>query len=257
MTAILKRELRSFFITPIGYVYIGMFLTISSLISSFTTLQLKTYNTASYYTFLIFSFVVLIPLLTMRLFSEERKMRTEQMLLTAPVSITGMVLGKYLAALTVFASTLLFSCINLFPLYAIGVEERAGTDYSYNHIGPVTAEIAGRLIGVFLIGAAIIAIGTLISSLTENQLSAAVITIGVVLFMVGMGVVNTIGTEAEGTRLINNYVVRSVIDWISIMSRFNNFSNGIFDFAALLYYLSLTGVFIFLTIRVYDRRRWA
>jgi len=203
------------------------------------------------------SFVVLIPLLTMRLFSEERKLKTEQMLLTAPVSITGMVFGKYLAALTVFASTLLFSCINFFPLYSLGIEESAATDYSYYHVGPVTSEIVGRLIGVFLIGAAIIAIGMFVSSLTENQLSAAVISIAVILVMVGMGILNSIGSDSDGTRFIDNYAIRAIIDWVSIFSRFGNFSNGIFDFAALFYYLSLTGIFIFLTVRVYDRRRWA
>ena len=91
MFAIYKKELKSYFITAIGYVYIGIFLAISALIFCYSTLISKSYDTSYYFTTLIFSFVVLLPLLTMKLFSEEKKLRTEQMLLTAPVSITGTV----------------------------------------------------------------------------------------------------------------------------------------------------------------------
>jgi ABC-2 type transport system permease protein len=74
--------------------------------------------------------------------------------------------------------------------------------------------------------------------------------------MVIVGLVNQIGTDEEGTRLISNYAVRFVIDWISVLSRFSNFGYGMLDFSALVYYLSLSGIFIFLTIRVYEKRRW-
>jgi len=123
------------------------------------------------------------------------------------------------------------------------------------HIGPVTSEIIGSLIGIILIGAAFIAIGMFISSLTEDQLAAAIGTIAVILFMVIMGLVNTM-TDASGNPIISSYAVRFVIDWISVLSRFYNFGYGIFDFSALLYYFSLCAVFVFLTVRVYDRRRW-
>jgi ABC-2 type transport system permease protein len=94
-----------------------------------------------------------------------------------------------------------------------------------------------------------------ISALTEDHLAAAIGTIGIILFMVIMGYVNVM-TDADGNQIVSNYVIRFIIDWISVMSRFYNFGYGIFDFAALLYYLSLAGVFIFLTVRVYDKRRW-
>jgi ABC-2 type transport system permease protein len=148
------------------------------------------------------------------------------------------------------------SCINFIPLYITAHIEREGDPYAVTHIGPVTAQIVGSLIAVILIGAAFIAIGMFISSLTENQLSAAVITISVILLMVIMGMVNDIGSDAEGNRLISNYVIRFVIDWISVFSRFGNFTYGIFDFSALIYYLSIAGVFIFLTVRIYEKRRW-
>ncbi len=249
MFAIYKKELRSFFINPIGYVFVGAFLGIAALLCCYTTILSNTYSTTSYFTILMFVIGILIPLLTMRLFAEERKLRTEQLLLTAPVTITGMVLGKFFAALTLFASSLLVSCINFIPMYAIASEERAAhsATFEYYHIGPVTGEILGNLVGILLIGAAFIALGTFISALTENQLAAAVITISVIAFLLLLGLLNS---------LINVYWLRTVLSWISIYSRFGNFQNGLFDFASILYYASICFVFVFLTIRVYEKRRW-
>ena len=256
MLAIYRKEMRSYFINPIGYVYLGIFLVFSALLCCYTTIISGTYNTQNYFFFLIVSFIVLIPLLTMRLFAEERKMRTEQMLLTAPVSLTGMVLGKYFAALTMFVSGVLISCINFIPLYVIADAERAGTASTIVHIGPVTGQIVGSLIAVLLLGAALIAVGTFISALTENQLSSAVVTIGVIAVMVLLNVFNLL-TDADGQPLIASYVIRSIIDWISVLSRYSAFSNGLFDFASLLYYVSLAFIFLFLTVRVYEKRRWS
>ena len=106
MFAIYKKELRSYFMNAIGYVYVGVFLSAAALLCCYSTLMSNSYSTAGYFTMLIFSFIVLIPLLTMKLFSEEKKLRTEQLLLTSPVSITGMIMGKYFAALTMFLGTL-------------------------------------------------------------------------------------------------------------------------------------------------------
>ena len=257
MFAIYKKEMRSYFINPIGYVYLGIFLALSALVCCYTTLQSQSYDTSTYFTYMIFAFIILIPLLTMRSFAEERTMRTEQMLLTAPVSITGMVLGKYLAALTMFVGTVLISCINFIPLYIIAGEEKSAVSATANPIiGPSTSVIVGSLIGIILLGAAFIAIGVFISSLTENQLSAAISTIGVIVFMVIIGLVNQIGSEEEGNRLISNYAVRFVLDWISVLSRFSDFGYGMLDFSALLYYVSLAAIFLFLTVRIYEKRRW-
>ena len=255
MLAIYKKELRSYFINPIGYVFVGVFFAVAALLCTYTTLKSKSYDTSTYFAFLIMAFIILIPLLTMKLFSEERKLRTEQLIMTAPVSITATVLGKFFAAFTVFCGSLLISCVNFIPLYTIANRERAGATYESLHIGPVTSEIIGSLIGIILIGAAFIAIGMFISALTEDQLAAAIGTIGVILFMVIMGYVNVM-TDASGNPIISSYPVRFVIDWISVMSRFYNFGYGLFDFAAIFYYVSLSAVFIFLTVRIYDRRRW-
>ncbi len=256
MLAIYRKEMRSYFINPIGYIYLGIFLAFSALLCCYTTLISATYSTSQYFIFLIFSLIILVPVLTMRLFAEEKKLRTEQLLLTAPVTITGMVLGKYFAALTMYVAGVLISCINFIPLYVIGsVEASLGTGSKLTQIGPITGQIVGSVIAIILLGAALIAVGTLISALTENQLSAAVITVGVIALMILMNLINML-TDGDGQPIISNYAVRYVIDWVSVLSRFTAFVNGVFDYAALLYYASLSFVFIFLTIRVYEKRRW-
>ena len=247
MFAIYKKELKSYFINAIGYVYVGVFLALSALLCCYTTLGTRTYSTDSYFYAMIFSFIILIPLLTMKLFAEEKKLRTEQLLMTAPVSIWGMVMGKFLAALTLFGGTVLVSCINLFPLYIYGNIERGSTDYTMTHIGPVTGEILACLLGLFLIGCAFLAIGLFISSLTENQLAAAVITVSIIVVMLLLEILNS---------FIDVYILRAIISWICLMSRFTGFLSGILDYSAILYYLSITGVFLLLTVRVYDKRRW-
>lgn len=256
MLAIYKKEMRSYFINPVGFVYVGIFLTLSAGLCCYMTLRAKTYSTASYFYFLIIAMIIIIPLLTMRTFAEEKKMRTEQMLLTAPVSITSMVLGKYLVAFSLFAASLLVSLVNLIPLYILGKEEAALNEDSLTHIGPVTTEIIGSVLGILLIGGAFIAIGIFVSSLTENQLSAAIVTIAALVLMVIINLVTGAGSDEKGTRLIGDFVARSVLDWFSVLSRFSNFQRGLLDWSSLLYYFSLTFIFVFLTIRVYEFRRW-
>ncbi len=247
MFAIFKKELRSYFLNAIGYVYAGVFLAISALLCCYTTLGAKTYNTSNYFYFLIFTFIILIPLLTMRLFSEEKKLRTEQLLLTAPVSIWSLVFGKFLAAFTLFFGSVIVSCINFFPLVAYASIDGINDAYTAP-VGPVAAMIISSLVGIIFIGAAFIALGMFISSLTENQLAAAIITVAVILAMLLLNFVNT---------YIEFYPVRFVIDWVCFLSRFSNFRSGRLDPAALLYYISFAAVFLLLTVRVYDKRRWA
>jgi ABC-2 type transport system permease protein len=233
MSAIYKRELRSYFITAIGYVYLAVFVAIAALIFSYTTLQQYSLDVSTYFTIMLFVMLVTLPLLTMRLFSEERKSRTEQLLMTAPISITSMVLAKFFAALTVFGASVLISSIPYISLFLYGE--------------PQSGIIVGNVIAMFLVGSAFIAVGIFMSSLTENQLAAAISTIGTLLAFMLLGFANG---------YIDSYAVRSVISWISIFNRYTNFTHGIFDFAALLYYFSISAAFIFFTVRVYERRRW-
>ena len=248
MFAIYKKEMRSYFTNPIGYIFTGIFLAFSALLCCYTTVLQKSYDTSTYFTLMVYAFVILIPLLTMRLFSEERKMRTEQLLLTAPVTLTGMVMGKYLAALSLFLGCTLVSCINFIPLYVIAAGERGSLGHDTTNVGPVTGEIVGCLIGLILIGAAFIAIGTFISSLCENQLVAAVITIATVIAFIGIGIFAS---------FIDVYAIRLVLSWISVTGRYNTFAKGVFDIGATVYFASLAFVFLFLTVRIYEKRRWS
>ena len=257
MLAIYKKELRSYFINPIGYVFVGVYLTLSALLFAYTTIQSGTYNTTTYYTMTVFALAIFIPLLTMRSFAEERKMRTEQLLLTSPVSVTSMVLGKFLAVITVACGSFLATSINLLPLSISGAAARAGESYTARHIGVVPSKVLGCIIGIILISCVFAAIGIFISSLTENQLAAAVSTMGVIVVMVVISFLNMIGSDADGTRLVGNAFLRGVIDWISVLSRFSSFSAGKLAFADVLYYVSMTFIFLLLTVRVYDKRRYS
>ena len=234
MLAIYKRELRSYFTTPIGYVFIAVFLAVSGFSFALTTLQTQSSDVSLYFQFLMFAYIVILPLLTMKTFAEERRTRTEQLLLTAPVSLTGMVLAKFLAAFTMFFGTLLVSAVYFFPLSLYGEVN--------------WPRVWGSMFAMVLIGMTFIAIGIFVSSLTENQFTASLGTIGILLALMIVAMVNS---------LIDSYVVRSVLDWISIYSRYANFTYGIFDFGAVVYYISICVVFLFLTVRVFEKRRWS
>ena len=246
MLAIFKKELRSYFLNAIGYVYLGVFLAVSALLCCYTTLGSGTYDTSNYFAFISIIFIILIPLLTMRLFAEEKKLRTEQLLLTSPVSIAGMVFGKFLAAFTLFAIGILLSLINFIPLCIFANMDGVNDAYA-SSVGPVASIIFSNTLGLLLLGAAFIAVGMFVSSLTENQLAAAIITVAIIATMLLLNLANS---------YVDNYVIRFIISWVCFMSRYAPFQSGIFDPSSLLYFVSVAGVFLFLTARVYDKRRW-
>ena len=238
MLAIFKRDMMSYFTTPLGYVFMAVFLAVNGGVFSLFTLQSGTDSDVSgYFTAMIFALMVVIPLLTMKVFSEEKKQRTEQLLMTAPISLGGMVFGKFLAAYTVFAGTFLVGCFNFVALYKFAAYDQ-----------PNGAALLGSTVAVLLVGAAFVSMGLFISSLTENQFVAA---IGTIALMGGFLVVG----------MLNSYIpfawLREVLSWLSIYSRFGTFTYGIFDFNAILYYASISFVFLFLTVRIYEKRRWA
>jgi len=233
MLAIFKKELRSYFVGPIGYIYVAMYLCISSLIFAYTTLYSGTCELNLYYTFILYLFAILIPLLTMRMLSEEKKTRTEQILLTSPVSLFSVIFAKYLAAVTIFAGTLLASCCNFIILYFYGE--------------PNTVIMLSTTLGILMIGSAFIAIGIFISACTENQLISALLTIAAIAATLILGVV---------AGYVNFTPLRVVLKWISIFDRFYGFTYGYFDIVAILYYISISVVFLFLTVRVFEKRRW-
>ena len=234
MLAIYKREMRAYFTTAQGYLFMAIFLCASGFLFSLTTLLMQSSDTATYFQFLLYGYIVIIPLITMKSFAEEKKAKTEQLLLTSPVSLVGMVMAKFLAAFTLFCGTVVISMLYYLVLGLYG--------------DPNWAKVIGCTIGMILVSSCFIAIGLFISALTENQFVAAMGTIGVLAGLVVVAVINGI---------IDNYFVRLIFDWISIYSRFTNFTQGIFDIASAFYYVSMCAVFLFLCVRVYEKRRFA
>lgn len=233
MFAIYKRELRSYFVTPIGYVFFAVIIALSATIFSTSTLLAATNDVSQYFETMLFVLMIALPLLTMKLFAEERKLKTEQLLLTSPVSIGGVVAAKFFAAFTVYFVANLLCSIAYISLF------------SYSE--PEGGIILGNIIALSLVGAAFIAIGIFVSALTENQLAAAIGTFAIILVMLLIGMLNS---------FIPFYGVRFVLSWFSILSRYQNFTDGFFDIAGIVYYASICFVFLFVTCRVYERRRY-
>ncbi len=234
MLAIFKREMRGYFTGTMGYVFLVIFLAVAGIIFSFTTLFSMSADLTSYYTAMLLFSAIVLPILTMKSFSEERKSRTEQLLLTAPVSIWSMVFGKFLASFLMFGGAVVFT-----SLYALVLIPYAKLQL---------AILIGNMLALLFVGAVFIAVGLFVSSLTENQLAAAVGTIAILIAFLGVGLL--------GLLLPTEYWLRYVLDSLSIFTRFSTFTSGYFDLASVIYYTSVTAIFLYLTVRVYDRRRY-
>lgn len=235
MFAIYKKEMRQYFTTPLGYVFIAVFLAVSGFMFAFSTLQSQTSDVSGYFQMMIFGYIVVVPLLTMRSFAEERRTRTEQLLMTAPISVSSMIMAKFLAAFTMFAGTVLVSCLYYLPLNLYAEELNLG-------------KAVGCLIAMLLIGMCFISVGIFVSTLTESTVTASIGTMAILVCFAAAAIFNN---------LIDTYFIRYILDWISVYSRYVNFTYGIFDISATVYYISITAIFLFLSIRVYERRRYA
>ena len=234
MLAIYKREMRSYFTTSSGYVFAALFLALSGILFGLCTMKLEqTTDVSTYYQTLMFAYVIVIPMLTMKTFAEERRTKTEQLLLTAPVSLFSIVFAKFLAAFTLFVGTIAITWIYMIPLYMYGE--------------PNLGRIFGCMVAVTLVGMCFIAIGIFVSTLTDNQFTAVLGTIGILAAFLGISFI--IG-------FFDTYVIREFLSFFSIYSRYSYFTYGMFDYSAAFYYISVAGVFLFLAVRVYERRRW-
>lgn len=234
MFSIYKRELKGYFISPIGYLFTANFLAISGLLFSICTLQRQSESSVSdYFKYLIYAFAILLPLLTMKSLSEERKTKSEQLLMTSPVSVGGMIMGKYFASLTVFAAVLACNSLNFLLLEKYG--------------DPNVRLIFSNLLCLFLIGALFLAIGMFFSSLTEDTLVAAIASIDVIFVMLAVSFLSEISIGW----------IKKAVEWISILSRYEPFTYGVLDITSIIYYVTVSAVFLFMAVRVYERRRWA
>ncbi len=233
MVAIFKRELKSYFSSPLGYIILLVYLAMYGWIFS------QLYAVGVPQTSLIFSYfsfitAFLIPVLTMRLFSEERRQKTDRALFTAPVSITSIVMGKFLAALAMFGMSQAITIVYQ-TIFAFNVTVDWVNYFSY-------------LIGTILMAAALISVGLFISCLTDSQIVAAVISIAVSVLLFSLDGFFS-GVELQW--------IAKVVEWISFQGRYNTFIEGLFDLANTVYFISFSAVFIFLTIRVQESKRWA
>ena len=241
MLAIWKRELQNYYLTPIGYVFMGIFLLVGGVMFYLGNIMGMTPSAATLLGNLNYIFMLTVPILTMRLLSEERRTKTDQLLITSPLRIWDIVGGKFLAAATV---VLLTTCCTL--LY-IALLSRY-TDRMY------PAAIACNHLGFLLLSLCYVALGLLMSALTESQVSAAVLTLGVnILLQILESVFSSSSFALPGALSF----LRPVLSWFSLYSRYNQFAAGRLSFANILYYLSFSGLMLFLTVRVIDRRRWS
>lgn len=289
MTAIFKRELRSYFHGMLGYV-LTAFLLVSSGIY-FLALNLGYGLTDfGYYTLYrtIFMLLLYIPVLTMRSLAEERRSRTDQLLLTSPVPVRGIVLGKFFAMCAVFALPCLMDVVMILILWALG-----GTV-------PALAANFAALLYYFLLGCAAIAMGEFLSGLTENPIIAAVAGFSVLLlaymmpslrslFNAGSAVALAVFTAIAGaasllaglrTRsfilgcltfaalclgLTGLFLLQSawlteafsaVLSVLCFFTPFEDFVNNSFSLPTLVYYLTVMGMFLFFTAQSIEKRRW-
>lgn len=234
MFAIYKRELKSYFSSAIGYVVLATFVFFASLFFVIYNLVYDTTSMTNVFGSMMLIYVFLIPILTMRTFSEEKRQKTDQALLTAPVSLTGIVLGKFFAALTIYAIGLCSLIIFALILAAFATVE--------------TWVIVGNIVGMLLVGAALISIGIFISNLTESQIIAAIASIFAMLLLYLL---------SNFATLTDNTVIQNIITSLSITDRYTNFAVGIFNLSDAVFYLSIAVLFVFFTVRMLEKRRWS
>lgn len=287
MLAIMEKELKSYFHSMIGYLFLAVFWAAAAV---YFTAYCLSYGVMDFGGYVLASitilFIVIVPVLTMRLMADEKKQKTDQLLLTAPVKASSIVIGKYLAVLVLYG-------IGLLGVFGFAVILSFFGDMAWKMV--ITA-----FIGFFLLGACFLAIGTFVSCCTESQVAAAAVSFGVVLlcfllpnivslapgrarytfvivgfFIVlsalffyhetkslpigaGAAVVGIGGLTAAWfikPELFDNGLAK-IVAWISILDRYDNFINGIFDASSIVYYLSFIVVFLFLSIQTIEKRRW-
>lgn len=234
MGAIFRREINSFFTSSIAYIFLAVFFVCSGYFFYRGTLLSATADMSSMFSSLFLVILILIPVLTMKTLSEEKKQKTDQGLLTAPISLWSIVLGKYFAALALYTMGI---CIVF--VYALIL----------SYFGAVLwTTVFANFFALFLLGAAFIAVGVFVSSLTENQMSSAVASF---LALMLLYMIDSIAT------LFKVESIKELFISLSFYSRFLEFTMGIFNLSSVVFYLSAAFLFNFFTVRVLEKRRWS
>lgn len=234
MGAIFRREVLSYFTSPIGYIFLAAFYASSAVIFSLNSLENGSTQLDSVFAQLMIILIVLIPILTMRTISEDKRNKTDQCLLTSPVSLFGIVAGKFLASFLIYVLG-----VAIMLVYAVVVSAFAAPDWTV---------IFGNIVGLVLLGAAFIAVGIFCSSFTENQIVSAVTSF---IALIVLYLFSTIGN------LIPVEFISNIFSKLSFWERYYGFTYGLFDLSNVLFFVSAAVVFLFLTVRVLERRRWA
>ena len=234
MFAIFKRELKAYFTSPLGYVFLAIFYAFSGLFFYIFSLSVGSTDISSVFLMMFIVLMVFVPLLTMRLLSEDKKQKTDQLILTAPVSLLSIVMGKFLAAYAIFAIG-----VAVMPVYGFVMSTFATVSW---------LPLWGNTVGLLLLGGIFVSIGLFISSLTENQMIAAIGGFFINLMILLM---NTLKSA------LPNGFLQDVLSSISVYSRYSEITNGIFSLSSLIFFVSVIFIFLFLTVRVLEKRRWA
>lgn len=287
MIAVFKRELNSYYKSVTGYL-------LAALLLIFAGIYCMAYNLSGYYAnfeyvldAMSFIFLIAVPIISMRVLAEEKRSKTDQLLYSLPISMTGVVIGKYLAMLVVLA--LPVGIMALYPLIL-------------SQFGTVTLQTAyAALLAFFLMGGCLLSVGLFISSVTESQVAAAVITLVAMLLLYFMnGLASFVSTESLSSLIALGILVvlfavllqvmaknafvslltavlglgalllwyqadsaafsglfANMMSAISIFDRFEAFVEGVFDVTAIVYYLSISCVFVFLAVQAMEKRRWS
>ncbi len=234
MGAILKREFAAYFKSPIGYVFIAISFLFSGAFFWLFTLSVGGTDVSMVFLGMFYVYMIFVPVLTMRLLADENKMRTDQLLLTAPIGLFRLVAGKFLAAYIVF---LLGDIVML--SYGVVLSFFVSVNWPL---------ILGNFTALALIGAVFVSSGLFVSALTESQMVAAV---GSIALNVALALINVAAS------VIPVKFISDILKDISVFDRYSEFTTGIFSISGVVFFISVTAVFLFITVRVLERRRWA
>ena len=220
--------------SPVGYIFVGAIIFISSIFFMSGVVLMQRADISVVFSNINAIYLFLAALLTMRLFAEEKNKKTDQLLLSAPVRITDIVLGKFLAAMSVLGISLVISLVYpvIMCIYA----------------DPAISEIIGTYIGFILLWGCFISIGVFVSSLTESQVIAGVLTFAALL---------VISTVPQFALNMQDGILKDLLSVISLYDRYSEFQRGILNIQSVIYYLSFIFVFLFLTVRIIDKRRYS
>lgn len=239
MLSVLKREISSYFTSPLGYVFLAVFYGFSGLFLWMSCLVSGSADMSGVFMMMFFVIVILIPVLTMRTMADDKRQKTDQLTLTSPVSLFGLIAGKFLAAFFVFlcAAAILF----IYALFIAGAVSGTGNTFAWQSFW-------GNFIGLILMGGVFISVGIFISNLTENQMIAAIGSIGANIALCMFDIISTyIPVDA----------VKNVLSALTVFNKYSEFTYGLFSVKNILFFVSIITIFLFLTMRTTERRRWS